>query len=191
MKRLSAREQTLVVVGVFVLLGGFEILFRLLPAKRELAQQEEKIARLESALAPRPRPSVDPELGKWISQRAEKRARLESERALLARLERSFAKDEPATLAAISELAERAGVLVRESAPERGADDLTRPRRHFTVIATFASLRELVLGLASLPQGPVHLDRFELEAVALPPAEGEADDASDPHVLVATFVVVL
>jgi hypothetical protein len=188
---LSAREKALIAAAVFVLLATFELFFRVLPCRKELADIQERNAKILEGLAPAPTPPVDAELQKLVSRRAELKKKLEDERAATAKLENRFPKDESAALVAVSELAERTRVLVRESEPfSPGKDDLGRPRRRFVLVATFPALREFVAGLATLPPGPLHFEKFELEAIPMQLADDEAAD-DDPHVLLATFVLVL
>jgi hypothetical protein len=191
-RTLTTREQVLLTLGIFVLLGAAQLFFRILPRRKELASLDARIAQLEAALAPRAAAPSDPEAARILSHRDELAKRVEAERASLAKLDRFFPKDESAALVAISDLAERTGVLVRESEPYRDdKDDLARPRRRFVVAATFPALRSFVAGLASLPENPVHVERLDLEAVTVPVEGAEDEGPAEMSVLLATFVIVL
>ncbi len=195
MKKLTAREQVLVTLGPFVALALGHVFLRLLPERQARLRAESDATRIE-ALVAAPAPARDPEGERLAGRRAALRASVEREKALLAQLERSFPRDEGAVLEAASELASRSGVLVRESSPWKPANDgFSRPRRRFVVVARYEALRSFVAGLATLSAGPLRVERFELEAVALPPSEPGCatapDPAADPRVLVASLVVVL
>lgn len=214
---LTAREQVLVTLGPFVALALGHVFLRLLPERQARLRAESDAARLE-ALVAAPAPARDPEGERLAARRSALRASVERERAQLAQLERSFPRDEGAVLEAASELASRSDVLVRESSTWKPANDgFSRPRRRFVLVARFEALRSFVAGLATLPAGPLRVERFELEAVPLAPNDtdpetspgratapeapsGHIDGAGgaviaprqrDPRVLVASLVVVL
>jgi hypothetical protein len=192
-RKLAPREQVLIVAGAFAVLGAGELLLRVLPRRKEIGALDARIAQLQAGLTPAPRPAPDAELQRLVARRDVLRKTVATDRAALSQLAASFGKDEQAALVAVSELASRRNVLVRESEPYGTArDDIGRPRRRFVVIASFEALRSFLADLATLPQGPVHLERFDVEAVALPAADGEGeDDLADRHVLLGTFVLVL
>jgi hypothetical protein len=188
--KISERERVLLVLGAIVLVFAFELVLRVLPARKELALAEQQVR--DRAAPPRPGPAPDAELGRLVARRAGLAKKLEAEKDARAKLEVKFAREEPQALVAISELAQATGVLVRESAPYRPQqDELSRPRRRLVVVATFAALRAFTASLARLETGPVHVQSFELDAVALSPDETDPEGAGDVRVLVATLVVVL
>lgn len=193
-RSLTPRERVFIVLGAFVLAALAHGALRLLPLRQALRNGDAEVARLETALASRRQGAPgDPEIARLLHRREELRASIEGNRADVARLASHFSRDEGTALAAVSDLAARSGVLVRESSREStpGEGSLARPRRRFVVVTTFEALRAFVAGLPSLSAGPVHLQRLDIETVSLPPEDGIEALGADPHVLVATLVLVL
>lgn len=187
--RLSAREKALVALAATALPGIFVLLFGAVDKRAELVQKSAERERLEVALGQKPA-ATDAELARLTARRVALRDQIEKNKKALAEVSRAFPKDGAAALAAVSELAARLGILVRESAPfDPASDPLPRPRRRFVIVASFPALRAFIAALPGLRDGPVHLESMTVDSVALPSdIESGAEEA---HVLVATLVLVL
>jgi hypothetical protein len=131
-----------------------------------------------------------------LTRRRDELARaLAREQAALEALERSRPRTEAVALEALSELAPRMGVLVRESAPlpqasRQAPEHDTRARRRIVAVTTFGGLRSFLGALASLPVGSISVEALSLETTTLP-ASDTTGAPEGLRVLVATFVVVL
>lgn len=187
---LSSRERVTVVLGATVLAAAGLVLFAILPHRRELAQLEVRREALLARDAARPAPR-DPEVARLALRKAELARSVEAQRASLAKLEERFPRDAASALVAVSDLAERTGVLVRESAAcDVAGDALARPRRRLAVLGTFGAIRAFTAGLAGLAPGRVRVAALDLEAVPVADLQ-DPEGADDLHVLAGSFVLVL
>lgn len=188
------RERRLVVLAAVVLAAIGHFWLRLDPLLSLVRTRRGEVERLERALVARREGPQDGGLLALRARRDVAAAAIDRDRAELERLlATSFPADEATALARVSELGEATGIVIRESTPKATAasgpaDELgARPRRRLVLLASFASLRAFVFGLAHLPCGRVHVERLEVDT---PP--GTPDEPGDSaRALVATLVIVL
>lgn len=185
MRPLADREKTLAIVGTGLVLGIAFYSYRIQPLTKELTRARAEVV---ARRAKPPAPAPPPEAGRSVEELEDL---VEKHRTTVARLETARGRDEASLLSAISALAARSSVYVRESAPvaAESADTLpNRGRRKLTVITQFGGLRAFIAGLAALPGGPVHLEKLDVSSVEVRVPDAAATEA--PRVLLVTMVLV-
>jgi hypothetical protein len=190
LSRLNSREKALLGFVATFVPALVLLVFPAFGYRADLAKKTAERDRLEVALGQKPA-ATDAELASLSARRAALREAIDRDRKALAALDHSFPASSAKALEAVSELAARLGILIRESqlvAP--GKDEtLPRPKRKFTLVVTFAALRDFVAKLPALRDGPVHVESLSIDTVLLP---NEIESGGeDVRALVATVVLVL
>ncbi|MEZ0229393.1 MAG: hypothetical protein ACAI25_12260 [Planctomycetota bacterium] len=189
LSRLATREKVLLAFAATFVPAVFVLLYPVLDRRAELAKKSGERDKLEVAAGQKP--STDAELARLTARRAALRETIDKDKKALAVLAASFPRNSAKALEGVSALAAELGVLIRESQPVAPlADDaMPRPRRRFTVVASFAALRALVAALPALRDGPVHVEELSIDTVALPNDIESGGEGN--YALVATLVLVL
>ena len=193
LEQRTDREKAILVSAGFALAGILWFGLHLSPRLKLVQERTATKEALEAQLV-KGAPPPDLDTAKLEARKAELTTQLEKDKAELLRLGGAGSAGEAKVLLAVSDLARRSGVVVRESSPvlaPSGFVDLpTHPRRQLRLVARFDGLRRFLAGLTA-PGGSVKVERVDVTTTLLEGGAPRAGSDEGVRVLVVTLVLVL